>query len=151
MMKPLKKLHGWSCITCAAAMVMGTDEETVIADIGHNGSKYAAFHDSEVIEVAMRMGYAVTCFQLLPQLLIDGQVKPVPNAPLRRHNFEQALLNTKGLLQGDGPANRHAFAYEHGTICDPDSGDTFAFTSIEDLMTQKKFYAQQLLIFTKVP
>jgi len=151
MMKALKKLHPWSCITCAAAMVMGTDEQTIISDIGHTGLKHAAFHDQEVIEVAMRMAHTVTCFQLLPQLLIKGKVESVPHAALRRHNFEQALLNTKGLLQGAGPKHRHAFAYDHGIICDPDSAETFSFTSIEDLMTQRGFYAQQLLIFTKVP
>lgn len=141
-----RKPSRWSCLPVSFAMALGIAVEDIFKELGHDGSLMwwpdlpepmcrRGFHIQELIEVALRRGFAVTPFELAPVLACYE----------KRHYFDErwtafadTVNNSVGVLEGVGATTRHAVAYEYGQIFDPDSGVYFySKTACED----RHFYA----------
>jgi hypothetical protein len=111
-------------------MTLDIAVEDIFAELGHDGGtifwpdlpepmRRRGFHVQELIEVALRRGYAVTPFELSP-VLRCGDKEYCFDA--RWSAFANTVENSIGVLTGKGVRTHHAVAYYYGQIFDPDNG-----------------------------
>jgi len=122
----------WMCMPLAFAMALDMPVADLLAAIGHDGSEIVfpslpeplcrrCFHIQEPIQVALAHGFAVTPVELFPVLRPTDagpqQTLFYPDNNWRR--FEQAILASRGVIDGIGARHGHTVAYDHGRILDP--------------------------------
>ena len=119
-------------------MSLGITEEVFFQLAGHDGSEIIfpqpeprcrrAFHVSEAIYVAMRLGFSATQFDLCPSITDRDRSKEVlvlygefQSEDWNRQIFDSLILTTAGVAEcRTSQGNGHAVAYERGRIFDPD-------------------------------
>src|ERR1043165_3410729 len=85
---PIIKANRWSCEITAYAMAMNEKVATLEKIIGHNGCEIAfpgfrepanrrGFHHQELILAAMKLGFTVTPFELMPAIAPTPGQHPV--------------------------------------------------------------------------
>lgn len=76
-------MNNWSCSVQAAAKVMCIPTQQLVDKIGHDGSEivfpdllkpmcHAGFHNQEIQDAALRLGWIVTTFEARPVATPDG-------------------------------------------------------------------------------
>jgi|WetSurMetagenome_2_1015567.scaffolds.fasta_scaffold263931_2 hypothetical protein len=136
------KLNSWCCMPAAFAIALNVDVLEFIQRIGHDGGEIIwpslkdpcrrrGFHIQECIDVASKLGFSVTPFEMFPR---HAPAEPVPaytvvfggteEAAMRR--FASIVYRTRGVLTGYTSAAGHAVAYDQGTVYDP-RGIKFAY------------------------
>lgn len=137
-MRLIKSPNRWSCLPTAFAMAMEVDLDTIIREVGHDGSRILfpklpephcrrSFHIQELIRVAWDYGFGITEFQATCIMSPNG---------LDLHEFDMPIsLQGYGVLTGQGAVTRHAVAFKEsrhwdktgpGTIYDP-NGTVYAY------------------------
>lgn len=125
-------------------MVLDISTADFFGLVGHDGSQIAfpklpdpmarrGLHIQECIAACVKLGYAVTPVELFPVMRAtlphEGDVVVLfgddESANWRR--FEQTIQTSTGVLEGIGRRCRHAVAYDHGTVFDPD-GDEYPYS-----------------------
>lgn len=124
--------------------------------IGHDGSaithaglpeplKRRGFHIQEIIDVALYLGYAMTEIQHSPQIVskpwtpnlghTDCLVAPVQitKGDDASRRFKRHIDESQGILATRTKIQSHAWAYEDGTIYDPDGNHAPMKFNAEDL------------------
>jgi len=125
-----RKPSRWSCLPVSFAMALDIPVEALFKELGHDGSLIMwpdlpepacrrGFHIQEMIEIALRRGYAVTPFELCPVLESGGHQYAFD---ARWSAFANVIDTSIGILEGQGIRTRHAVAYYYGQIFDPDCG-----------------------------
>ncbi len=142
-------------------MTLDIPVETAIRWVGHDGSDVVfpdleepmcrrGFHAQELIELAMMGGFWSTPYQLFPSTKSEGGCHLYPLYPSqadeRCRKFGSVIQTTVGVLEGIGTSCRHAVAYDHGRIFDPD-GREYDYT-LKNCEAQG-FYGKQLWILTR--
>ena len=137
-MKPQRSPNRWSCLPTAFAIALGVSVREVIERIGHDGSEVAfpglpeperrrGFHIQECIDVAIALGVSVTPIEAFPRhsptVGMDPIVIRFPEGNEAR--FRRTIETTRGVLTGRGLRSRHAVAYDHRLIIDP-NGQTLS-------------------------
>lgn len=75
-------MNSWSCSVQAAAKVMCIPTQQLVDEIGHDGGAikfpdlpkpmcYAGFHNQEIQDAALRLGWAMMTLELVPQATPD--------------------------------------------------------------------------------
>jgi len=114
-------------------MACGVSLEVILEIIGHDGSaivwadlpepkRRRSFHVQECIWAAVKLGFAVTPFEVSPQLAATPNHIVAVIPPWT----EEELLRSRGVMTGVARGGRHAVAYENGMIYDP-NGTTIDF------------------------
>jgi len=131
-MKPQRTPNRWSCLPTAFAIALGVSVREVIERIGHDGSAVAfpglpeperrrGFHVQECIDVALALGVSVTPIEAFPRHSSTVDTDPIvirfPEGNEAR--FCRTVETTRGVLTGRGLRSRHAVAYDHRLIIDP--------------------------------
>jgi hypothetical protein len=126
-------------------MVLDVPVENFLRRIGHDGSGIAfptepepacrrGFHVQECIDVALRLGYAITPIELFPRHAPSFSVPPVRvlfgNEQGNLDRFARLIDSGRGVIAGHGRHWCHAVAYEHGAIYDP-NGCVHPFSACE--------------------
>jgi hypothetical protein len=140
------KPNRWDCLATSFAMALNitTDEFHRLA--GHDGSEILfplrpepqcrrGFHIQEAVNVARKLKYTATPFQLFPQLT-SGYDTPLliryDNDPHLHHNwdlFKEILAQGRGVIECETSTNNnHAVAFENNYILDPDGGFVFPYS-----------------------
>lgn len=125
-----KKPSRWSCLPVSFAMALNIPVQDIFDELGHDGGEILwlnlpeptcrrSFHIQEMIEIALRRGFAVTPFELVPVLACYDKRYYFD---ARWSKFADVVNNSVGVLEGEGAHTRHAVAYEFGRIFDSDSG-----------------------------
>lgn len=125
-----RRLNHGQCLAVSFAMALGIPVQDIFDELGHDGSEIlwphlpepqcrCSFHPQELIEIALRRGFAVTPFELAPVLESAGELLYLN---VRWEKFIETVNTSRGVLTGNGSRTRHAVAYEHGWIYDSDSG-----------------------------
>lgn len=131
----MKQPNRWSCLPTAFAIAMDIPIQRMFDLIGHDGSEIVwpelpeplrrrAFHITECIATAYRLGYSVTEFEIKPLLAPDdNHVLPIQIA----FNFREYLCTRRGVAYGypRGKMLRHAIAFGWNTAFDP-NGTTYS-------------------------
>jgi hypothetical protein len=111
-------------------MIMGIPVEEMIELIGHDGSAEwsdtldepickEGFQISEIIDVALNLGYAVTPIEAIPQKRHNGELAgPLYGIEKCEVRFLEHVYNCKGILLGQGSNCSHAVACFYGLIND---------------------------------
>ena len=125
-----RKPNRWTCLPVSFAMVLDIPVQDIFNELGHNGSRILwpdlpepmcrrGFHIQELIEIALRHGFAVTPFELSPVLQCEDKEYCFDE---RWTAFATVVANSTGVLTGSGVRTHHAVAYALGQIFDPDNG-----------------------------
>ncbi len=132
------KPERWQCLVTSFAMALDLPVADVIREVGHDGGQIIwptlpepmcrrGFHPQELIDVCRSHGYAVTYIELFPgQVPRPGEFEfrwlPQDRACQR---FDHIVQTSTGVLEGVTLKShkRHAVAYRHGHIFDPDGWD----------------------------
>ncbi len=130
-MKLLTQPNCWSCLPTSFAMALDITLAEVLAGVGHDGSAIAwpqlddperrrAFHIQEMIFLAHRLGYSVTPFEVLPNLLPGCRGGLGLNTVIIEYDFESVIRGSSGILTGEGKwGYRHAVAWSGKEVYDP--------------------------------
>lgn len=127
---------------CGAIGSLLLTPERVMKIIGHDGSaithaglpeplKRRGFHIQEIIDVALYIGYAMTEIQHSPQIVSvplkstmeqTTMIKPIQikEGDDASRRFKRHIDTSQGILATRTKLKSHAWAYEDGTIYDPD-------------------------------
>lgn len=130
----------WGCSAAALAMVLDKDYDSIIKEIGHDGSKivnpelqspgcYKGFHMQELIEVAIDQGYAVTPIEVLPVQTAMGDDEHVVEFPQYRDHarrLQYHLNRVSGIIIGKLEKYWHAVAWNGERVFDP-RGQAYPF------------------------
>jgi len=111
-------------------MALNIAVEDIFKELGHDGSLIMwsdlpepmcrrGFHIQELIEIALRRGFAVTPFELSPVLRCCDKEFCFDEQWTK---FASVVNNSIGVLTGSGIRTHHAVAYYYGQIFDSDSG-----------------------------
>lgn len=122
------KPNSWQCLVTSFAMAYRVPVESLITEIGHDGSERVAnlpdpqgrrgYHIQECISVGIDFGWTITPFELCPVSLVGPHQVPIG---VRSPMFNRLLRSTVGVMTCRTKfGNHHAVAYEDGTIYDPD-------------------------------
>ena len=159
-MIPQVKPNRWSCIPTSFAMALDIPVDEFIQAIGHDGSEIIGpalaapagrrgFHEQECLTVAVTRGFACTPIEFTPaSQFLDGQKRPIefPAGAAtfdgNRDRFSRHVNTSRGVVTGMSRRTRHAVAFDHGLICDPDTGAMYCF-GFEDCES-RGFYASTL-------
>jgi hypothetical protein len=146
MISPQVKPFRWACGVTAFAMAIDLPVNQFVDEIGHDGSEVICpslpepsgrrgFHEQECITVALNHGFACTLIEALPASLFANGHKQVVLFPHdaatlggNRDRFTRYIRNSRGVLTGKTRQARHAVAFDHGLVIDPDNGSTFPFS-----------------------
>ena len=131
-------IAAWSCLAESAAMALNMPYADLIKEIGHDGSeiifpelpepgKRRGFHMQEIIDVAIKKGYAVTPIEPLPCSTPDGLKVYTVHFEIKR--FQNHLENTRGIITGMKRKWRHAVYWADSYILDP-IGKVYNFDSL---------------------
>lgn len=160
MLSPQVKPYRWSCGVTAFAIAIDMPVNQFIREIGHDGSELICpslpepsgrrgFHEQECITVALNHGFACTLIEALPANLFSNGHKQVVLFPHHettlggnRDRFTRQINTARGVLTGKARHTRHAVAFDHGLIINPDDGSMFPF-SFEDCES-RGFFASAL-------
>ncbi len=121
----------WSCLVECAATALGINYDDIIEEIGHDGSAIIfpdlpepgcrqGFHMQEIIDVAIKKGFAVTAIEALPCSTPDGLKVYGNNFKVER--FQNHLVGTSGIITGMKRKWRHAIYWDSGINWDPATG-----------------------------
>ena len=126
----LTQPNSWSCSLAAAAMVTDISIEELTTLIGHDGSAIVnpdlpspanrkGFHNQEIIDAVLRLGFAVTPIHPHPIQTVYGYDEYV--LPFDEQRFHNHLKCCDGMLCGKARKYWHAVAWDHssGKIYDP--------------------------------
>jgi hypothetical protein len=159
-MTPQSKPNRWSCIPTAFAMALDIPVDEFIRAIGHDGGEVICpdlaepagrrgFHEQECVTAALARGFACTPIEFTPaSLFLNKRLRPIEfpagatNFGGNRDRFAHHVNTARGVLTGMGGRTRHAVAFDHGLICNPDTGSMYCF-SFEDCES-RGFYANTL-------
>lgn len=122
-MELIKQPNRWSCMPTSLAMVLGTDVDSIIKAIGHDGSMIVdptlpepqcrqGFHIDELVYVALR--YHAIClvqFSAVPGFS-DGK-------PYLGLSYAGERMRNPGLLWVDGRRHGHMVAWDGQKVYDP--------------------------------
>ena len=89
------------------------------------------FHPQEIIDVLFNCGYAITPFELHPQLAPSRSVQPIKI--ICGNRFPRIVNTTRGVLTGRTHRCGHAVAYDHGVVCDP-RGTIYNYSDSNDFI-----------------
>ena len=128
----------WSCLAESAAMALGISYEELIEAVGHNGSTIIfpelpdpgcrrGFHMQEIIDVAIKKGFAVTPIEPLPCSTPDGLRVYTVGFTVER--FQNHLAEGAGIVTGMKRKWRHAVFWNRGVHFDPATGK-FSFENL---------------------
>lgn len=137
-----KQPNAWSCLPTAMSYLLNISFVDVINLFGHDGSQIIddtlpepscrrGFHMQEMIDIAMRRGYAVIAIDRIPQIVTDAKryLQGFPGFQIYGASREEDRWNwhlgeASGILIGEGIKTQHAIAWDHDTqeIFDPQSG-----------------------------
>ncbi len=157
------KPNQWSCSITALAMTLRVTVESLVSQIGHDGSEIIfrdlaepmcrrGYHSQELIHLAWQYGFTVTPFELFPVIAPSFGAEPmVPvffdgDEDNNWRRFEDTLNVTIGILEGGGVGCRHAVHYRYGEILDPD-GHQYRYS--RDACANHGFSANRALIFVR--
>ncbi len=115
-----------NCLAVASAMALGITYDQLIKSIGHDGQKIIfpdlpdpgkrqGFHIQEVVDVAIKMGIAVTPIEALPYSTPDGQKVYGVNFKIKR--FQNHLIGSRGVITGMKKKWRHAVYWDGKYVC----------------------------------
>lgn len=146
------KPNRWSCLATSMAMVLELATEEFYRLAGHDGSEVIypwlaepqnrrGFHIQEAVYVAMKLRYAMTPFELFPQLAPSsrqlGSIDPgtvlvrYDNDKDMSHNwylFKELVRTGKGIIECETSSRTmHAVAYSSDCIFNPD-GEAFLYS-----------------------
>ena len=116
----LIKVHGPLCMPASTAMLFDTPMEGVISFLGHHGldvvdDKYRGIHIQEIQRFALSKGYALACFEPMPNL--EGKVVDCWKDDFPTDKFD-------GLLLGETERGTfHCVAWIDKEICNPTSAE----------------------------
>ncbi len=129
-MRLQKKSERWQCAVTSFAMALDVPVADLIAEIGHDGGAYPlgltdrrGFHVQELIDCCLKRGFAVTPIEVFP-VLMDSAGHHWAGHHLDQHDlhlrFHDTLVETQGVIEGEGIRYGHMVAYDRGCIYDPD-------------------------------
>ena len=135
---------------------MGIPAERLIEMVGHDGFK-EGFHTQELIEVALRRGFAVTSIERQPVAINPDteQARRIDFPPRTAdQRFADCLWDHRGVLTGFNSKHKtHAVAWECNRLWDPSSGLCYPHIRAEiglGVVPQPLFYAWNFLRIDKV-
>lgn len=129
-MKLIKQPSG-SCLIASVAMVLDIDIKILNEMIGHDGSavvlpllpepaRRRGHHLQEIIDCALKSGYAVTPIEVLPYSTPDGKSEyPIDFQIDNKERLFKYMRNSRGILTGLGSRWRHAMAWDGKRVYDP--------------------------------
>lgn len=131
-------ISAWSCLLESAAMAMNISPAELVKEIGHDGGaiifpelpepgKRRGFHMQEIIDVAIKKGYAITPIEPLPASTPDGLKVYTVNFGVKR--FQNHLDNGRGIITGMRRKWRHAVYWDGKWVEDP-AGKTYPIDDI---------------------
>jgi hypothetical protein len=130
----LLRQYGHHCTIYAAAMVLDTQPQQLINEIGHDGTEIIypdrehphnmrGVHKQEILDCFARRGYGILQVEIMPVLgNVHGDSTPVYNKETAVARFLTYLTDHRSILYGQGPHTgeaMHAVAYERGIVYDP--------------------------------
>jgi len=130
-MSIIKSPVSWGCLAASAAMALKISYETLINEIGHDGStiifpelpepgKRRGFHMQEIIDVAIKRGVAVTPIEALSYSTPDGLKEFALRFGIEKiKRFQNHLTEKKGIITGMKRIWRHAVYWDGKMIHDP--------------------------------
>lgn len=123
----------WSCVPTCFAMLLDIPVETIIEEVGHDGSEIIfpdleepycrrGFTQQEMLDVCWKHGYAiveitkniVSCIEM-----IDGSYKTY-EVPVSKERFDNYLVGTIGVLTGLINDKYHACVWDGYKLISPD-------------------------------
>jgi len=121
-------ITAWSCLAESAAMALNMSYADLIREIGHDGGKIIfpelpepgkrqGFHMQEIIDIAIKRGYAVTPIEPLPCSTPDGLKVYTVHFEIKR--FYNHLENARGIITGMKRKWRHAVYWDGCCVIDP--------------------------------
>ena len=154
------KPQRWMCAVTSLAMALDMSVESVIDEIGHDGSDIIfpllnepkcrrGYHSQELIKQAWQHGFAMTPIELFPETLSMDQTirRRVWTEEECWERFTTVVGSTRGILEGRGMSCLHAVYNHYGTIYDPDG---YEYEYSQEECERRQFYASRLWIFTEV-
>ena len=120
----LQKIKGPLCMPASMAMLFDTTVEDIISFIGHHGldvvdGKYSGIHIQEMQRYALHHGYALVCYEPMPNL--QGRVVNVWKEDFPLDKFE-------GLLLGETEKGGfHCVAWDKFDIFNPTDAELVGF------------------------
>lgn len=131
----LQKCLGAQCTILSVAMVLDVPAADLMAEIGHDGEAMAGdewtgirrgYHVQELIDLCLKRGYACTPIEVMP-VSMDASGRHWRGHHLDDHDlqnrFFDALVESRGVIEGDYCGRPHMVAYDHGHIYDPKGFD----------------------------
>lgn len=123
------KLITGNCLLASAAMVLDVHPDILIELIGHDGKKVifpelpeainkCGFHTQEIIDCAIKYGYAVTEIQAISCSTPDGKHEYIVEFSNEKR-FENHMDNNIGILTGSINGHGHAVAWDGKMCFDP--------------------------------
>ncbi|MFA5758558.1 MAG: hypothetical protein WC942_04250 [Clostridia bacterium] len=157
LMELIRSTNMWNCALASAAMVLNKPIKELEELIGHNGSEIIhpelkspgnrkGFHQQEIIDASLVLGFAVTPIEADPVQTPDGinfhKIKFF-DFNSSEHRFLSHLNNTVGVLSGETQSGYwHNVAWDGKYIFDP-RGKIY---KLEDSKIDFKIY----WLFTKI-
>jgi hypothetical protein len=138
----MDSLNKRSCLLDSFAHIIGCRPEWFALAVGHTGAE--GYHSQECIEVALKMGYAVTTIERKPvaQNPEDGSMRLVSfNQKTAEERFGWALCHTQGVLMGRMPFTNkpHAVAWDDPWISDPGCDQKYSLLDGYNLVNDTNF------------
>ena len=144
----VKNPNEWSCMLASFSMLLNESMETLVEEIGHDGSeiwwpdhvgcnKYRSFHIQEFLDVCFKRGKIIFTVDAVMNLGSSHQIptKSIPGDNEKR--IKSYLRNFKGVIYGMTPRSRtfHMCAWDKKKVYDPrgeivgiDEIDLYIFT-----------------------
>lgn len=142
MTKLITNPNFWSCLLVSAAMALDTSIDVLIKMIGHDGSpiifpklpepaRRRGHHYQEIVDCAIKLGYAVTPIEAMPYATPDGKHDfPVDFKISHERRLRNHLEGTRGILTGLAVTWRHAVYWNGDLVYDP-RGRVYHFSACD--------------------
>lgn len=129
-MKIIKQQNRWSCSPCAFAMVLEESYETIVAEVGHDGSEIwwpelreplrrRGFHLQEFFPSCLHREYAPVIIETMPASIPFGYPNQAREIDVNI-DLNDMMSQYCGVLQGIGIKGIfHSVAWDTITIYDP--------------------------------
>jgi hypothetical protein len=153
----LKKTQPWGCLATAFAMAYDMTLEEFYDYIEHDGAQIVfpelddpmcrrGTHPNEAVLVGLLRGFTVTPFEVHSQL-VSTDLKERFELPPNWYQFTRFIRTRSGVLEGWAGKCKHATAFDHGIIYDPD-GPQYPYNRAE--CERRGFFGNRLWIVDKV-